>query len=76
MYAEDGRENLVVTVSVALAESHHEIYKIYKKDKKITKGTPTGGLARMISLMESDACTRVYLWLLRRWRKYFRNQPW
>jgi hypothetical protein len=36
-----------------------EIYKIYKKDKKITKGTPTGGLARMISLMESGACTRV-----------------
>ena len=31
----------------------------YKKDKKITKGTPTGGLARMISLMESGACTRV-----------------
>ena len=36
-----------------------EIYKVYKKDKKITKGTPTGGLARMISLMESGACTRV-----------------
>eukprot|EP00227_Mantoniella_beaufortii_P014970 CAMPEP_0197591376 /NCGR_PEP_ID=MMETSP1326-20131121/13040_1 /TAXON_ID=1155430 /ORGANISM="Genus nov. species nov., Strain RCC2288" /LENGTH=647 /DNA_ID=CAMNT_0043156789 /DNA_START=57 /DNA_END=2000 /DNA_ORIENTATION=+ len=35
------------------------IYDIYKKDKKITKGTPTGGLARMISLMESGACSRV-----------------
>ena len=37
----------------------NEIYAVYKKDKKITKGTPTGGLARMISLMESGACTRV-----------------
>jgi hypothetical protein len=37
----------------------NEIYTVYKKDKKITKGTPTGGLARMISLMESGACTRV-----------------
>jgi hypothetical protein len=36
-----------------------EIYSVYKKDKKITKGTPTGGLARMISLMESGSCTRV-----------------
>ena len=36
-----------------------EIYNVYKKDKNIKKGTPTGGLARMISLMESGACTRV-----------------
>jgi hypothetical protein len=52
----------VVGYSVALPawrKAITEIYKIYKKDKKITKGTPTGGLARMISLMESGACTRV-----------------
>ena len=52
----------IVGYSIALPswrKAITEIYKIYKKDKKITKGTPTGGLARMISLMESDACTRV-----------------
>lgn len=36
-----------------------EVYEIYKKEKKILKGTPTGGLARMISIMESGLCSRV-----------------
>mmetsp|Transcript_14552 Transcript_14552/g.27970 ORF Transcript_14552/g.27970 Transcript_14552/m.27970 type:complete len:493 (+) Transcript_14552:154-1632(+) len=36
-----------------------EIYFIYKKDRKITKGDPTGGWARMVSLVESGFCKRV-----------------
>eukprot|EP00239_Pterosperma_sp_CCMP1384_P009201 CAMPEP_0197866686 /NCGR_PEP_ID=MMETSP1438-20131217/44350_1 /TAXON_ID=1461541 /ORGANISM="Pterosperma sp., Strain CCMP1384" /LENGTH=419 /DNA_ID=CAMNT_0043485273 /DNA_START=128 /DNA_END=1384 /DNA_ORIENTATION=- len=36
-----------------------EVYDIYKKEKKITRGTPTGGLARQMSMVESGLCTRV-----------------
>mmetsp|Transcript_12489 Transcript_12489/g.17021 ORF Transcript_12489/g.17021 Transcript_12489/m.17021 type:complete len:226 (-) Transcript_12489:189-866(-) len=36
-----------------------EVYDIYKKDKRILKGAPTGGLARMISLIESQLCDRL-----------------
>jgi len=36
-----------------------EVYEIYKKDKKITKGSPTGGLTRMASMIESGICSRL-----------------
>eukprot|EP00959_Pyramimonas_sp_CCMP1952_P442400 9261335-Pyramimonas_sp.AAC.1 len=40
-----------------------EVYEIYKKDKGITKGSPTGGLTRMISMIESQICSRLDIYV-------------
>ena len=40
-------------------EVARDVYAVYKADRKITKGSPTGGWARMVSLAESGLCSRL-----------------
>lgn len=40
-------------------EVARDIYLSYKADRKLTKGSPTGGWARMVSLAESGLCSRL-----------------